>query len=877
MDFLKEWSFDPITSIVTIILAPLGVFLGKLILSALKTWGGYVLEGLLYWCARLVKHSIAGAVTLKHYCRLQLAGQNQYLYVPSRLDTRVHLDKVFVSLNIESQGTDRPTFTEHTLLKAGNRLIVVGDPGSGKSSLIKWLLRNACREAISHPSRAQLPILIELKNLAIPVQVASEELGPWLFKYLLGEVERSRVYQMKECFLSYSQTSGLLVLLDGLDEVSTDNYRAIEAAILGLSDELEHSGDRNTIVLTTRTQFYTQIKDFYRDRFGSTLYLKPFTPSDIYEFLTRWPFAQNSDTAVTKVYKELTDKPTLREMCRNPLILSMYVAEYGGSEASFIPETRTEFYSRVTEELLIRRRLRQKAGTTLAASKLKEQRERILGRLALKHMLDATQPANSLLWQDALLVVSETLGCPPEEAEWRFREISRETGLVTEERQEQTFRFIHLTFCEFLAAQEAVEGRESGWDYLLNTHQRFCAASEPQLRSRLVETIPFACSLSQRAKTPKALSDLAGLNDPKLLARSFLETKYYEHECWITFVGEESESLLGTPEDKWNESWLQDLYLFNVVIRDASACAKHAPKIQVPLDLGSFFQKLVDKQRASMGKLLNTYASQDAAAAFRLAEVCDIDLAAQFPSIIIENCDQRPFFDLVRSELLGGSKTDLGCSLLAEAALQSKIVSKWLSDLEAPSSVSSEVSRLPNSSHWFKRGYIARSLLSDCLTVSTAKSGSLDLPLLSHLRRIPPPGSMPWSARPVTLLTSCILFILILSTPFWREGLLPHYLDDKFAILSPIAALGAYFCFFHYFSLRVLYNNILYQFDPILTREKLLIVRLLALFAGINRAFSPSLYKAATDYFEVRKNLKNFPFYNGAPSRPPVPGADPLS
>ena len=55
--------------------------------------------------------------------------------------------------------------------------------------------------------------------------------------------------------------------------------------------------------------------------------LKSFSPSDIYEFLTRWPFKTKKTLHITRIYNELTDRPTLREMCTNPLILAMYVAE----------------------------------------------------------------------------------------------------------------------------------------------------------------------------------------------------------------------------------------------------------------------------------------------------------------------------------------------------------------------------------------------------------------------------------------------------------------------------------------------------------------------------------------------------------------------
>src|SRR5207302_598992 len=108
---------------------------------------------------------------------------------------------------------------------------------------------------------------------------------------------------------------------------------------------------------------YQQIKDDFRDSIGQAVFVRPFKPTDIFEFLFRWPFKNNKEDVVAQIYKDLTDRPTLREMCSNPLVLAMYVAEYESSAAPLTPESRTEFYKRVTEELLIKRRLQQTGKT----------------------------------------------------------------------------------------------------------------------------------------------------------------------------------------------------------------------------------------------------------------------------------------------------------------------------------------------------------------------------------------------------------------------------------------------------------------------------------------------------------------------------------
>jgi predicted NACHT family NTPase len=259
---------------------------------------------------------------------------------------------------LEQLGSSTTVVDHSNLLEVGSRIRVIGDPGAGKSSLVKRLMRDACRLAQATPKKARLPVLIELKKCKVPGN-APKDIGAWFLAELKKEALKSDVYRMDECFDAYVRGSGLLVLLDGLDEVASAEYQKVQAAIAGLSQTLGKLSDKNAIVLTMRTQFHMQVKDAFRDSFGHVVALRPFTPSNIYEFLKRWDFGANQREQVNRVYKQLTDRPSLREMCSNPLVLSMYVASDQEKRNLVAPESRTEFYKKVTEELMIKRRLAQ--------------------------------------------------------------------------------------------------------------------------------------------------------------------------------------------------------------------------------------------------------------------------------------------------------------------------------------------------------------------------------------------------------------------------------------------------------------------------------------------------------------------------------------
>lgn len=765
--FLKTWHFDVASALITVVAVPLSIYLLRILLSHLKKLGSYALEGVLFWVSRHFMHSLSAWLSLRKYCRSQLDTETKHLFVPSTKDVKLDIDQVFVTLCLDYQGSQQADHTHRDMLSISNRIRVVGDPGSGKSSLMKKLFRQACGQAIIDPKKSRLPIIIELKLLHPPKHFTVAATSKWLYDHILHIVQRSAVYKMDECFDSCAKTSGVLVLLDGLDEVASIDYPRIRQAIEGLDKRLAELGGANVIVLTMRTQFHQQIKDDYRDNFGPALFIKPFTPTDIYDFLTRWPFQSDTNENISRIYKELTDRPTLRELCANPLILSMYVAEDQSSRQVIAPESRTQFYSKVMEELILKRRLKQ-TGLQPAPTKLKEQREKILGRICFDHLLDAREPANSLSWRKGIQITQEVVGCSASAAEQYFRELSKETGLFTEERPQETLRFIHLTLCEFLAAYETVQGQTDGWEQLLKVHKRLASEAKPQVRARLLEVIPFACGLMPRVERTEVLGDIVGLEDFRLLARCFFETKLYEHPSWVPFLEKAQKTVLNTPEEMRDEKWLSDLHLLNLVGRDAKNSSNYVRIASGTSDLSNFYQALVQQHNNSLSKLLNAYASQDAAAAFRIAEVCHLDLPEQYPEVVIRNCDQPPFLALLKEQADNEPEREaLWASLLTEAALRSPVVARALHDFAPSNRLGKTIAKISGNAKWFVPGIVEESYYSQIITITMATHvDSSVFRMSSIIQGLRAPGCYKMSARldllnPVLLAMVAMVMIVL--------------------------------------------------------------------------------------------------------------------
>src|SRR6266496_3342378 len=118
-----------------------------------------------FWALnRVVTRSISARLSMRRYCLNQLADESsRYLHVPGSKPIPLDVDSVFVPLTMEV-GERGKAFSSWSFLDAGTRLLVVGDPGCGKSTLIKSAFREACRRALVRPREGRLPIRAERKR-----------------------------------------------------------------------------------------------------------------------------------------------------------------------------------------------------------------------------------------------------------------------------------------------------------------------------------------------------------------------------------------------------------------------------------------------------------------------------------------------------------------------------------------------------------------------------------------------------------------------------------------------------------------------------------------------------------------------------------------
>jgi hypothetical protein len=736
---MTAFHYDWGTGIVTAVALPLLVTIGLIIRRFMKSVVKYLGDGAIFTISRIVFRRLSASLTLGRYANLVLAGTSNVLHIPSSTsDVSLRLDDVFVPLSLE-KALDQRLYDHTNLLEVGSRIRITGDPGSGKSTIARRLFRDQCRLATSRKP-SLFPILVELKTITIPQTIKYGDLGTWLFNYIKKFVLGYDVFDMEKCFTSYVGSNGLLLILDGLDEVSTANYVRVRDSVNLLSEILHKHSENNQIVMTLRSQFHQQIRDDYSSSFPSVLTLRRFSSTDIYRFLSNWPFATQKAENILRIYSDLSDKPALREMCTNPLILSMYVARDQEAVAlRLTAATRTSFYVSVTEELVIRRRITQTRNVE-NQDVLRAQRYKVLGAIAFNHLVLGRDSANYISWSEAIKIVAAETKKGPAKAEELLREISKDTGLITEERRGEILRFIHLTFCEFLSAHYAREYRTDGWRDIVKSFSD--CQSTPNLSTRLVEVIPFAIALLPKSRQPEAFSELNDANNFYMLSLCYMETKFYE-SGWSRFRSRFEAYLLASAntatDGDGSIDWFRHIHIYLALVNDADrALAVLAEEEYYRYDVAVFFTRIASTSLLRISSLAMAYAAQDANSAYRVATDCGIDVPEEIPEMITQYADQPMFLDmLLQRASREGQKAPRLISLIVEAALSSEAVAAALYarqplGLQSPASLGL----------WGRSKLIENTLLAECLDfVRNCNSKQEEVSLLSLFQGIPVPYS----------------------------------------------------------------------------------------------------------------------------------------
>lgn len=219
--------------------------------------------------------------------------------------------------------------------------IVVGDPGGGKSSLLRTRA-DALAERASQGTTDVIPVLVQAVAL-VPKSGERRRLLPQALAAAVNEELSGyglHVPATPEFFSTRPRPSShWLILVDGLDEVSAAGDRAW---LLGALAHLDRPTYR--FLVTTRPAPKAEL-----DAAGPAVpryLLQPFTPGDLHTVVTRWFTALNHpypEQATAGLLRDL-DRARLHGPASLPLTTAMLCQIYAALPAASLPSSRGDLY-----------------------------------------------------------------------------------------------------------------------------------------------------------------------------------------------------------------------------------------------------------------------------------------------------------------------------------------------------------------------------------------------------------------------------------------------------------------------------------------------------------------------------------------------------
>jgi eukaryotic-like serine/threonine-protein kinase len=225
--------------------------------------------------------------------------------------------------------------------KLNGKLLILGDPGGGKTTTLLELARDLLSRADRDDQHA-IPVILNLSSWS----ETRKPIAEWIVDELNGKYQAPRKVAQ-----AWVAGDDLLLLLDGLDEVAAEHRESCVSAINAYRTEHGFVD----VVVCSRILDYDALTN--KLSLNGAIVLQPLSEAQVDAYFAS--FGSKMDT----VRAMLVEDETLREMSHSPLILNIIALAYQGATTTDLPKLNT-FEARRTHlfDVYVRRMYERRLG-----------------------------------------------------------------------------------------------------------------------------------------------------------------------------------------------------------------------------------------------------------------------------------------------------------------------------------------------------------------------------------------------------------------------------------------------------------------------------------------------------------------------------------
>lgn len=352
-------------------------------------------------------------------------------------------------------------------VEAHPRTVILGGPGAGKTTFLKYLALAYSDKKVFDKTgltESYLPVYLHLPLL--PRE------GMDVLQAAAMQVKTKTDHRAVSFYQRLFETGNIVLLLDSLDEVASENREDVVRAI----SKFSATYPKARIIISCRTADYQQVFEGFDEVEVARL-----SPEAVKSIVKEWFF--NDQSRADKLISMLGSDPAVAALTETPLLLSLLCIQYRNDLA--LPKRKTELYRRCVDALIRDWDASRNFRRDSQYSQLSDDRkEMIFECVAGENSKDGI---NFEFSEPHLLVtlsdVIARFGLSGNDAKGILVEIESHHGIL-EKCSAETYQFSHGTMHEYFVAR-----------HLVATRQEMTALKQHYDDDRWHTVIAFMCAI----------------------------------------------------------------------------------------------------------------------------------------------------------------------------------------------------------------------------------------------------------------------------------------------------------------------------------------------------------------------------------------------